>query len=120
MAEPPTAENGPWIVRPRGDRNGNSAHARAKVEALVGLVTGCGEQAEVLASADGVVTVIEAYEMAPWGEVGRLRLDEAGSPVIDMVTCRTCGRSWNDALTTSITPVPSGRCPFEAGHKTEA
>lgn len=31
-------------------------------------------------------------------------------------TCGGCGRSWNDDVSTSITPSPSGRCPFEAFH----
>jgi hypothetical protein len=31
--------------------------------------------------------------------------------------CGTCGRAWNDAEPTSITPTPSGRCPFEYDHQ---
>ena len=31
-------------------------------------------------------------------------------------TCGACGRSWDDAIATGYTPVPSGRCPFEAFH----
>jgi hypothetical protein len=31
-------------------------------------------------------------------------------------TCGTCGRSWDDTVSTSMTPVPSGRCPFEYEH----
>ena len=27
--------------------------------------------------------------------------------------CPTCRRAWNDAAPTSVTPVPSARCPFE-------
>ncbi len=38
--------------------------------------------------------------------------DEAES----LGTCGTCGRSWDDAKVTGMTPVPSGRCPFEAYH----
>lgn len=33
-----------------------------------------------------------------------------------LMTCGTCGRSWDDAIPTSWTPVPSGRCPFEYFH----
>ena len=33
-----------------------------------------------------------------------------------MVTCGTCGRSWDDAVVTSMTPAPSARCPFESFH----
>ena len=31
-------------------------------------------------------------------------------------TCGTCNRSWDDTVSTSMTPVPSGRCPFEYEH----
>lgn len=34
----------------------------------------------------------------------------------DRVTCGSCGRSWDDAITTGWTPAPSGRCPFEYWH----
>lgn len=34
-------------------------------------------------------------------------------------TCGTCGRCWDDAIVTSMTPAPSGRCPFEAFHDEE-
>lgn len=31
-------------------------------------------------------------------------------------TCGTCGRSWDDGKSTSITPAPAARCPFEYEH----
>jgi hypothetical protein len=34
----------------------------------------------------------------------------------EMAECGTCGKEWDDARCTSVTPVPSGRCPFEAVH----
>lgn len=34
----------------------------------------------------------------------------------DKATCGTCGRSWDDAIPTSWTPAPGGRCPFEYYH----
>ena len=34
----------------------------------------------------------------------------------DLATCGTCGRSWDDAVVTGITPAPSARCPFEYYH----
>ena len=34
-------------------------------------------------------------------------------------TCGTCGRSWDDTASTSRTPVPAGRCPFEDQHEPE-
>lgn len=30
--------------------------------------------------------------------------------------CLGCGRAWNDAKVTSVTPTPSARCPFEDLH----
>ncbi len=30
--------------------------------------------------------------------------------------CNGCGRSWDDRAVTSMTPTPSGRCPFEPFH----
>jgi hypothetical protein len=34
----------------------------------------------------------------------------------DLTTCGQCGRSWDDAVVTGITPAPSARCPFEYYH----
>lgn len=34
----------------------------------------------------------------------------------DIATCGTCGLSWDDGKSTSMTPTPSGRCPFEHFH----
>lgn len=34
----------------------------------------------------------------------------------DRVTDNTCGLSWDDAVGTTWTPAPSGRCPFEYFH----
>lgn len=45
-----------------------------------------------------------------------LRVDENGDPIVEVATCGTCGRSWNDAATSDRTPVPAGRCPFEHLH----
>lgn len=39
-----------------------------------------------------------------------------GQPMVCLTTCGHCGRTWDDALITSMTPVPSGRCPFEYDH----
>jgi hypothetical protein len=30
--------------------------------------------------------------------------------------CGTCGRGWDDSISTSVTPTPAGRCPFEYDH----
>lgn len=42
--------------------------------------------------------------------------DDDGNVVEDLVTCGTCGRTWNDALISERTPAPSGRCPYERMH----
>jgi len=39
-----------------------------------------------------------------------------GEKAQDPVTCGACGRTWDDAIPTSWTPAPSGRCPFEYFH----
>jgi hypothetical protein len=64
-----------------------------------------------------------ASEIAPentavsgWGETGRFQRDEMGVRIVRTATCGACGRSWDDALGTSITPAPSARCPFEYEH----
>lgn len=41
------------------------------------------------------------------------------TPFEAFATCGTCGRTWDDSAVTSMTPVPSGRCPFEAFHDAE-
>jgi len=45
--------------------------------------------------------------------------DDDGNEIMDIATCGTCGRSWNDAAVSSWTPAPSGRCPFEYEHDYE-
>jgi hypothetical protein len=37
-------------------------------------------------------------------------------PAKDKATCQTCGLSWDDGISTSITPTPAARCPFEGFH----
>lgn len=41
---------------------------------------------------------------------------QPGDVAKDKMTCGTCGRSWDDAVSTQWTPVPAGRCPFEPFH----
>lgn len=38
------------------------------------------------------------------------------APVVEIHQCGHCGRRWNDAAISSITPAPAGRCPFEYEH----
>jgi len=65
------------------------------------------------------VDAVIVGDVAPWGERGKLQRNEMGLPVVIMATDGACGRSWNDALITSMTPVPAGRCPFEYDHEDE-
>lgn len=44
------------------------------------------------------------------------RYDDDGREIVVVATCGVCGRSWNDAAISSVTPVPSARCPFEYDH----
>ena len=47
-------------------------------------------------------------------------IDHADIPMIDsprdIAQCGECGRYWDDGVSTSMTPAPSGRCPFEYFH----
>lgn len=36
-----------------------------------------------------------------------------------VVTCGACGFTWNDALSTELTPAPAARCPNEYNHEEE-
>lgn len=42
--------------------------------------------------------------------------DDDGRERVEIATCGTCGRSWNDAAISGRTPAPSARCPFEHYH----
>jgi hypothetical protein len=44
------------------------------------------------------------------------RTDDDGKPISAMTQCGVCLRWWDDAIVTSMTPVPAGRCPFEYDH----
>ena len=48
-------------------------------------------------------------------EPGRTQRDEYGV-IHEYAKCGHCGRIWDDALITSKTPTPAGRCPFESEH----
>lgn len=37
-------------------------------------------------------------------------------PEAIVTLCGHCGRSWDDAHASGLTPTPSGRCPFEYEH----
>lgn len=38
-------------------------------------------------------------------------------PDADVCRCGSCGRTWDDAVPTALTPAPSARCPYEDRHK---
>lgn len=41
---------------------------------------------------------------------------EARKAADSLAICGECGRAWDDAISTSMTPTPAARCPFEAFH----
>lgn len=41
---------------------------------------------------------------------------EYAKKLSDTCECGWCGLKWDDGIVTSMTPVPSARCPFEAFH----
>jgi len=41
----------------------------------------------------------------------------SGSTSKDIATCGDCHLSWDDGVSTSMTPTPSARCPFEYFHE---
>lgn len=47
------------------------------------------------------------------------RYDVDGNEEVVVATCGHCGRSWNDAAISAVTPAPSARCPFEYEHENE-
>lgn len=53
------------------------------------------------------------WPVQPWN-------DNSGLKPKDLCTCGHCGLSWDDGQSTSMTPAPSGRCPFEAFHVYES
>lgn len=62
--------------------------------------------------------LLEAPELEPVPGA-EPRYDDDGREIVQVATCGTCGRSWNDAAVSSVTPVPAGRCPFEYDHDDE-
>ena len=40
-----------------------------------------------------------------------------GRERVETATCGQCGRSWNNARISELTPAPSARCPFEYAHE---
>jgi hypothetical protein len=42
--------------------------------------------------------------------------DADGKEIVTMAECGYCGRTWNDAAISSLTPTPAARCPYEYEH----
>lgn len=40
-------------------------------------------------------------------------MTEPQDSTTQMTTCGRCGYTWDDSISTAITPVPAGRCPLE-------
>lgn len=70
---------------------------------------------DVIARIEELEGEIEAEEISE-DNGAEVQLDESGETREDIATCGECGKSWNDALITDRTPVPSGRCPYESIH----
>lgn len=89
-------------------------------DGTVGLVTGTYTEWRHPAEAIAVVplpsTAGEVRRVRAILNAAEVRQDDEGKPIVRITTCGACGRSWNDAAVSSITPVPSGRCPFEYAH----
>jgi len=81
-----------------------------------------GEQNDALEqgvyhSIDDAVTGLRDY-FAQQGTIhvhanGVVELDPADSRA---TVCGTCGRAWDDSVSTAWTPAPAARCPFEYDH----
>lgn len=89
-----------------------------------------GELAELQGLADkidpGDVELLEAAGVPEHGEDDEITIpadfpvqpiDPNDPTAKDPATCGTCGLSWDDGKSTSWTPAPSGRCPFEYFHR---
>lgn len=57
-----------------------------------------------------MITIPNDYPVQPIASI----LDPTATRAMQ---CGTCGLAWDDAIVTSMTPVPSGRCPFEYFHE---
>lgn len=55
-------------------------------------------------------------ETSPGGYVHKNGVVELPPHHPRATVCGTCGRGWDDAVSTALTPVPAARCPFEYEH----
>ncbi|AXQ61399.1 hypothetical protein SEA_MARIETTA_80 [Gordonia phage Marietta] len=76
---------------------------------------GVREIADVRQYLDGVMyQAVDGVRYDADTDTGTVRV--FGRTLADVVRCLDCGRAWDDAHTTGVTPSPSGRCPFEHDH----
>lgn len=87
------------MVRAQFDRAENEGGVLPNIESVAHYVQ---------ALTDRLTPDFQLHSTPTWLDERRVKLD--------VVTCGTCGRSWDDALGSSWTPAPSGRCPFEYDH----
>lgn len=69
---------------------------------------------------NGAMEVLDQqrYE-APYLAAIRANPDNSWLHRPDVAECGGCGRMWDDAVVTGVTPTPSARCPFEYDHDEE-
>ena len=61
--------------------------------------------------------IANANDMAIYIATGDPQYDDDGGAITRPTTCGICGRTWDDARITSVTPAPAARCPFEPWHR---
>jgi hypothetical protein len=64
----------------------------------------------------GLAYSVSVYERPAVPDDFPVRPLKDGEPAKDPVWCDACDRRWDDAIPTTWTPVPAGRCPFEYYH----
>jgi len=71
---------------------------------------------DIISRIEELESIIESDEISE-DNGAEPQLDENGQVIENMATCGECGKTWNDALISSRTPAPSGRCPYESIHE---
>lgn len=68
-----------------------------------------------------VIARVEELEDSITDELdGESQYNDDLEEIVREATCGECGFTWNDALISGKTPVPSGRCPVEDEHEDRA
>ena len=95
-------------------RSGNTATALRMLDA--GSVQDAFDTLEALQSVIDAENAWRRAQVPADFPVKVLTTDMERSTAKDLCTCGTCGRSWDNAVSTDYTPAPSARCPFEYYH----